>query len=285
MKVYLPCQGGLGNQLFIWAAAHKIASDLKCTVNITYLNKDKAVKDRELFPLKEFCNHNISVSNSIILGKILIYFDVLNHQISKFVNRSLFKSFLSDFNNPHIAPAKWKSKTLIIRGYFQNNNLVNSVSELIIPELNLMLIAQKKIIEMNDYIAIHVRRGDYLESPNFYGILTKRYYDKILSNNKKYVLFTEIKDQVKDFQNDKNVITIIDQQKATVWETLALLADSKTLHMANSTLSWWGAKLSENNNKVITMPFPWNKQGYDFQNLLVSEKFILIKSEFEKNVN
>ena len=179
-------------------------------------------------------------------------------------------------------PKELSARSLLIRGYFQNHQMVAAVMDHISPEIKANLNNQRKKIDMQNRIAIHVRRGDYLKSASYYGILTKQYYFNILESRQGYVLFVENHHQVNDFKNDPNLICIIDEIDADAWETLAMLVDSLELHMANSTLSWWGAKLSENSKKRITMPFPWHNQGHEFQDHLISSKFNVTKSEFEK---
>jgi len=159
------------------------------------------------------------------------------------------------------------------------------VLDQIAPELKAHLNKQVKKIDMKSQVAVHVRRGDYLQAAHFYGILTRQYYSNVIDDDQKYVLFVEDRQQVKDFENDPNLINVIDQKDANAWETLAMFVDSNQLHMANSTLSWWGAKLSENSKKLITMPFPWHNQGHEFQKNLISAKFKIIGSEFEKHGN
>ena len=278
MNIYIPCQGGLGNQLFIWAAAHRISTAFNCTLTITYLDNKKNIENRELFPLIKFCEHNIKISNSAKFGKILNLHDIIQFRMPQ-LKSSLV---INDYKNPHDAPSKFHHKPLITRGYFQNNDLVETVFNQIYPELRAHLSMQSRTIEMQPHVAVHVRRGDYLKSAEFYGVLTKRYYDKILSREDNYVLFTENRQQVMDFKNDSNLISIIDQRKADVWQTMAMLVEASKLHMANSTLSWWGAKLSENKKELITMPYPWHNQGHQFQSNLISKKFEIIQSEFEE---
>ena len=285
MIIHIPCQGGLGNQLFIWSAAHKIASNFNCPVKITYLDHKKSIMQRELFPLIKYCDHSITLSNSLVFGKSLNWFDILQDHVPKFKSNIALKYIMNDYKNPHLAPSELRVRSLVTRGYFQNHEMVAMVMNQIAPELKAYLNKQVKKIDMKSQIAVHVRRGDYLNAANFYGVLTRQYYSKVLGGDQKYLLFMEDKQQVKDFENDPNLIRTIDQKDANAWETLAMFVDSDQLHMANSTLSWWGAKLSENSKRLITMPFPWHNQGHAFQKNLISDKFKIIESEFEKYGN
>jgi hypothetical protein len=285
MIIHIPCQGGLGNQLFIWSAAHKIATSLNCPVKIIYLDHKKSITQRELFPLVKYCDHTITISNSLAFGKTLNWFDILQKHVPKLKSNVALKYFMNDHKNPHSAPTELSNRSIVTRGYFQNHEMVAMVLDQIAPELKAHLNKQVKKIDMKSQVAVHVRRGDYLQAAHFYGILTRQYYSNVIDDDQKYVLFVEDRQQVKDFENDPNLINVIDQKDANAWETLAMFVDSNQLHMANSTLSWWGAKLSENSKKLITMPFPWHNQGHEFQKNLISAKFKIIGSEFEKHGN
>jgi hypothetical protein len=285
MIIHIPCQGGLGNQLFIWSAAHRIATNFNCPVKICYLDHKKSIEQRELFPLIQHCDHDITISNSLVFGKTLNWFDIIQNITHKFESNVALKYLMNDHKNPHSAPTEIRNKSVITRGYFQNNELVAMVMDQIAPELEAQLNKQVKKIDMKPQVAVHVRRGDYLKAANFYGVLTRQYYSNILHGDQKYVLFVEDRQQVKDFESDPNLINVIDRKDANAWETLAMFVDSDQLHMSNSTLSWWGAKLSENRKKLITMPFPWHKQGHNFQENLISTKFKIIESEFERYDN
>ena len=216
---------------------------------------------------------------------MLNWHDMLENLVPRLKLNTVTKYILDDYRNPHTVPKKLHYRPLIIRGYFQNNNIVDTVLEQIAPEIKAHLNRQIKKVDLRFQVAVHVRRGDYLNAANFYGVLTRKYYSNALVGDQHYFLFAENKRQVEDFENDPNMIKIIDQKDANAWETLAMFVDADQLHMANSTLSWWGAKLSENSKKLITMPFPWHNQGHQFQENLISIKFRVIKSEFEKYGN
>ena len=280
MKLRIPCQGGLGNQLFIWVAAHALSKNYDQPVEIVYLDFSTSINYRELYPLQKLCNHRISITESRSFGRSLDWHDRITNKYSITHRISESLGLLDDYENPFLHPESKTKKPKWVRGYFQNNQLIEDNQESV-GEIIALLSSQRRNYDTTNKIAIHVRRGDYSQASDFYGVLTKKYYEKILQNHESYIVFSEKKDHVKDFIDDKKLEIVLDDTSGTVWETLAMMTDTIELHMANSTLSWWGGKLSENQKRRITMPSPWFKYEIDKQELIISDRFELIKSDYE----
>jgi hypothetical protein len=282
MKIRIPCQGGLGNQLFIWVAAHELSKKYEVPVEITYLDTSTSVTSRELYPLQDFCEHRIYITESRSFGRCLDWYDRITNKFKSTLEISDYLGILDDYKNPFLPPEYKVKKPKWVRGYFQNNQLIENNLEPV-EEIKALLSRQSRKYNTTNQIAIHVRRGDYKLSADFYGILTKGYYKKIIGTENEYIVFSEKLDYVKEFMSDKNLRIILDDTSGTVWETLAMMSDALEIHMANSTLSWWGGKLSEDKKRRITMPRPWFKCEYDKQELIVSNRFELVDSDYETN--
>ncbi len=282
MVLRVVCQGGLGNQLFIWAAAHELNRMYGKHVEVTYLDNSMPIIMRELYPLLEFCAHDIGISQSRNLGRYLDWLDRFVSKIPMLRNWGVYDRILDDYSNPHLELTASSNTPFCVRGYFQNNNLVNSNSSAIFPEINAYIDSLKRLEVPKSYGAIHVRRGDYVTARNYYGVLTNNYYKKLTSENMQFVLFVENKSEVIDFEGQDNIRRIVGSDEANAWQTLALMHDAAELHMANSTLSWWAGKISEAQQKRIAMPFPWHSEGYPFQELLISPHFEIQEAEYEK---
>ena len=114
---------------------------------------------------------------------------------------------------------------------------------------------------------MHVRRGDYVNSPNTKAIYTHcdiEYYKKgleiITKKNDNVVLFifsddpTWVKENMKfDFPTN-----YVDHNNADFnYEDLRLMSLCKHNIIANSSFSWWGAWLNENPFKQVVSPKIW----------------------------
>jgi hypothetical protein len=280
------CQGGLGNQLFIWAAAHFLAEKYEELIQITYLARDSASINIELAPLLPLCKHQISVKNDPRLSYFINFVDILSYRlpVSRACLRRMFG--ITDYVNPHENIEIGKYKPRIIRGYFNNNELVESVLPLIEEELKAYICKLNNGEEVKKFGAIHIRRGDYLLAPEIHGILSFSYYMLAMNPKLKYIIFTEdSKDCENLIRSSPQILTIIDGKTHTAWKTLALMTTAKEIITANSTLSWWAGRLAANNGTKVYIPFPWNRNGYSNQQALISKSFSTLKPIYDEVQN
>ena len=117
-----------------------------------------------------------------------------------------------------------------------------------------------------DSVGIHVRRGDYLNEPEYCNICGVGYYknaiEQILSDRKPHVFYIFSNDMqwCKDnierlVGNNKIVYVSGNKGKESCWD-MFLMTYCMDLIIANSSFSWWGAFLNNNINRVIA-PDPW----------------------------
>lgn len=125
-----------------------------------------------------------------------------------------------------------------------------------------------------DDVALHIRRGDYLQASNFHlDLSTTDYYQKSIAlfPGKTFIVFC--KDNQGTDEEDRAWCTeflkdlIPDDQwefaEITNSETddLNLMASCKHIIMANSTFSWWAAFLNPFEGKRIVTPVRWFTDG------------------------
>jgi len=145
----------------------------------------------------------------------------------------------------------------------------------------------KEVIKsVGDCIFLHIRRGDYVATPDHHPTLTIEYYEEALkyfSDNISVLVFSDTLDWVKQqklFENDRFLISenhvkypnkiklgdgSIQQSLVPYWD-LCLMTMCKGAIIANSSMSWWGAWLQNNSGKVIA-PKKWFGKAYYHFNL------------------
>lgn len=102
-----------------------------------------------------------------------------------------------------------------------------------------------------DYVSIHVRRGDYLQHTGSFPPVDINYITKAMemSGSKKFLVFSDdigwCKQNIKgaEFSEGRNTL-----------QDLSLMASCGHHIIANSTYSWWGAYLGHNPDKVVISP-------------------------------
>lgn len=112
-------------------------------------------------------------------------------------------------------------------------------------------------------VSVHVRRGDYLNEENramFGNICTDAYYRKAMELIKEevpdahYYLFSDDVSYVKQkYQGEEFTVVDINHGKDSFYD-MWLMSNCRHNICANSTFSFWGARLNGNEGKIMVRP-------------------------------
>jgi len=140
-----------------------------------------------------------------------------------------------------------------------------------------------KIISENS-VSIHIRRGDYKNHPVL-GLYTETDYFinamDIISTKVENPHFFIFSDDInwckKNFSNIANS-TVVDNNHLYMPYKYDLFLISKCKHniIPNSTFSWWGAWLNNNENKIVLAPKMWTNQCLSNDIDIIPENWIQI---------
>lgn len=231
-------QGGVGNIMFQVAAAY------------TYSKRF----NKELFFCKErtiAVHKNIeSYENSIL--KDLEFSSFIPSQVQ--INENGFHyQELQDY----------PGKNIILHGYFQSEKYFQDHSD----EIRDLFMSYKidiglelqEILKNENTCSIHVRRGDYLNSPNHHPTQNMNYYMRAIKEMPKDSVFLIFSDDIKwckeNFPSLPEKFIFVEGNKD--YEDLYLMTHCKNNIIANSTFSWWGAWLNSNSDKIVVAPKKW----------------------------
>lgn len=159
------------------------------------------------------------------------------------------------------------------RGYWQNYKYFINYRNRILEAFRFKLSLNDKtanvlkILDQQESVSVHIRRGDYLKAPNYTGLCGIEYYTKSIKFIKENVLhphfylFSDdliwsVKNIVPLFQDSE--YTIIDFNRG-IDSPLDMLIMSRCNHniIANSSFSWWAAFLNKSQNAIICAPEKW----------------------------
>ena len=137
-----------------------------------------------------------------------------------------------------------------------------------------------------ELVALHIRRGDYVENP-FYTDLTKTdYYDKAIAQfpGEKFLVFYRDRQGTNDYQDREWVNEWLTQKgvKFELWEgqgevdDLNAMASCKGQIGANSSFSIWAAFLNPNEDKKIIMPSQYYADGIERTKYPEGEGWVII---------
>lgn len=124
------------------------------------------------------------------------------------------------------------------------------------------------IPSMTDAVAIHVRRGDYVDNPLYVNLMETDYYDQAIKMfpNHRFLVFSDdiafCEDKWKG--DDRFSFSYGDEI-----EDMNLMASCKAQIISNSSFAWWGAWLCPDypDNKVIA-PLHWYSDGDNSRTIL-----------------
>jgi len=163
-------------------------------------------------------------------------------------------------------------KNILLYGYFQTEkyfkeyedeirNLFTSYDVDIKEEI-------KNILETKHTCSIHVRRGDYLNSPDHHPTQNMNYYMKAIKQMPKDTVFLIFSDDIAwckaNFPDLPEKFVFIEGNKD--YEDLYIMSHCNDNIICNSTFSWWAAWLNANPEKKVIAPSKWFGPAYENHN-------------------
>jgi hypothetical protein len=293
-KIVVRILGGIGNQLFCYAAARRLA-----IVNDAELVIDSVSGFAYDYVYRRKCQlHHFSIPcREATLSERLWPFSRLRRFLKKWANhfkpfdkRTYIKQRGTDFD-PRILKLKTCGKTVYLDGYWQSESYFEDVKDTIRDDLRVIPPVDATNKEMAARInncmaiAVHFRffdppgvAGQHNISASYY----KRAIDLIESRiySPHYFLFSDHPEIAKAMITiPKARITVISHNKGdeNAYADLWLMTQCKHFIIANSTFSWWGAWLGERADTMVIAPnivirgiTSWGFKG------LIPERWLLI---------
>ena len=248
-------QGGLGNQMFQYALGRALSTRHTAPLRLD-LSWFSTSKNRT-YELDCF-NIPHDVERVEKVGGI---FNFLKQKKSVFVETT------SGFN-PRVFTLP---DGTMLEGYWQSEKYFKDIEGIVRKEFTLKngwgANAKKwaDAITRGESVAIHVRRGDYLEQKHreILGVLSTDYYQKaaeiILSKTKEPIFFVFSDDMAWAKENVRlpSKTEFVSDKHITDAEEMILIGLCKHQIIANSSFSWWGAWLNRNREKIVIAPKNW----------------------------
>ena len=265
-------QGGLGNQLCQWYFAHTISENSQFRIDPLYKMTTLGLRNFELQPLIEKCSHVKYGENQNFLSQFTeSYYRILDSLWEFRVLRRLVEALGYFREDPRFDQGQSERNLRNInyaKGYFQKQSEIEKgfgfVEKELLPVLQGILATLEKRIEIgSNYTVLHVRRGDYEAAkftPIIIGTLSDEYFLRGLEgmDTSNLILLTENREDVTDLVNALNPRMVLDKFDTTPWETLAIMYGASQFLGANSSLSWWGARLCSAKGGQVWLPSQWS---------------------------
>ena len=277
-KVVLRVFGGLGNQLFCYAAARRLS-----IVN----NAELLIDSSSGFKYDSLYKRSYQLENFNILSnkagkryrfepfsKIRRYILRRFNLLFSFSNRSFIQQESIGFDE-RLLSVKFNG-VMYIEGYWQSEGYFKDIEEIIRKDLNItppLDRANQKLkrhIDKVQSVALHVRYFDDPTAKDSFNNASIDYYARAikmmddLHPNSHYFIFSDNPKQALNvIPLSRDRVTCISHNTGDVnaYADLWLMSSCKHFITANSTFSWWGAWLSANSEKCIITPNIAYKKG------------------------
>ena len=254
--------GGLGNQLFQYAAGFSLGKKNQVPFLID-------ISEFSHYKLHAFHLHFFKTSALIATQKELDYFKNKNNK-HKLYNESTY------IYEPQFMALP---DDILINGYWQSEQYFKVYEQDIRKEFSFIIplfgknLEISKLIQSNNAVSMHIRRGDYVANKALHTIfhqLKPAYYEdaaQIIASkisNPHFFIFSDDPEWTKENIHLPYAHTYITHNTpATDFEDMRLMSLCQHNIMANSSFSWWGAWLNTNPEKIVIAPKNWFCDGRD----------------------
>jgi len=245
--IYIHPVGGLGNMFFHIASIYSLAKDNGDELCLLNIDKkiDELINDKR-------CNLKHANDYKFIFNRF---------------HKTTGNKTKQQYPFKHISLKYIKEQEYV--GYFQTEEYFKhrrkEILELLKPSIEINNILEK-YSDLFGNISIHVRRGDFaIRYKGIHPTQSIDYYNQalnILPKDKKILIFSDDLEWCKTNFKDKRCLFIDEIDYISIY----LMSKMKYHIIANSSFSWWGAWLSEYEDKKVVAPNNWfggKKTGLD----------------------
>lgn len=279
--------GGLGNQMFQYAAGRSLAQRLGKPLKLDISSFDS-------YRLRSFELDHFNVRYQLASLDELAQYGVNHHPLINAVNavsrrllqRNIFGNplFYKEHSFHYDREFLNISKDVYLSGYWQSERYFEGIAETIRDDFTLRKLMSDrntsiaKEISVCDSVSLHVRRGDYANNPvtmNYHGLCSADYYHAAISyvarkvKSPHYFVFSDDFDWVRRNINIQSPKTFVDGNNGSQsFIDMRLMSMCKHNIIANSSFSWWAAWLNGNHDKIVIAPRRWfNAAQHDTRDL------------------
>lgn len=284
--IIVKLMGGLGNQLFQYAAARSLAlrhgAELK--LDLSCLEAAQEGDTPRDYALHHFNINGVKASrweSSVMAGEwsnILVGF--IARRLQKALRYCAYRE-----NQFRVNPAFFSlSDNVYLDGYWQSERYFANYEDVIREELTLRTPLSGKNLEVAEAmrgvnaVSLHVRRGDYVTNEKtraYHSVCDDAYYRKaeaLLTQHLQsphFFVFSDDSEWVVNNLKLRCPATFISHNGSAPHEDLRLMSLCRHHVLANSSFSWWGAWLSNRSDQLVVAPGKWfNDSSIDVSDLI-----------------
>jgi hypothetical protein len=251
-------KGGLGNQLFQYAAGKALACQLGSSFFIDTQFYLKSKSNRKL----KLPDIGINAATSNYSKNLRITNKISSQLLPSSINRNInYLNEPADYG--YHAFSCYPAQHVYLDGYWQSEQYFSDIRQELLSEIDLSKIeiaADAVAFPSETTVAIHVRRGDFINS-NSSQALSIDYVQRAMlefGNNVDFMFFSDDINWCKDNFKGDNLAFANNQSDL---QDLKQMSEATHNIIANSTFSWWSAWLNKNESQRVIAPQPWTNEN------------------------
>jgi len=281
--------GGLGNQMFQYAAGLALAEHHRTTLklDVEWFRMDPQYEAHNRYALSCFnITEQFATREEIdrVKGRGLTRSEKMAAAIAgplglQRLAESLRCSGKTYFNRQYFVRDPQfleQPDPCYLHGMWQSESFFKPVENLLRLQFSFRYPPQPEVAEMEKKIRttrasafVHFRRGDYTRNPDFrdkIGVLEMDYYRRAIEelnqrmpNLHLFIFSDDIEAIAKEFTPEQSHTYVRCVAPWHPYDKIRLMAACDHGIIANSTFSWWGGWLNPNPDKIIIGPQRWRK--------------------------
>lgn len=259
-------KGGLGNQMFQYAAARQLSAKLAVPLKLdtAFLQRDTADRTRRDFELDKF-NIQTQIASAKEVEKLR------EKNWTRLFRPNQVKERLFSCRKPFLK----EGNSYYMNGYWQSEKYFKDIADIIRNEfvfkapLNDSYFVQiQRQIDSTNSVSLHFRRGDYVsdkKTSEYHGVCPLEYYERAVEKLSEQLLFPHLfvfSDDiswVKSHFRTRFPTVYVEKSDEALHSDFRLMSRCKHNVIANSSYSWWAAWLNSNEEKTVIAPQQWYK--------------------------
>ncbi len=265
-KVKVLIRGGMGNQMFQVAYAKTLAN--KYGMELEFINFSSNARVQRNWSLSCFGIQPASISR--FAQAILVVEVWLAQKLAKILPGFGFRVLVE--TKEFVGPSKIKFVPNIISGYWQGEKYFLSCQDEIKKIFTFPSLLEKYQLALSKnvdikYVAIHIRRGDYVSDPiakNNHLVCDPDWYEaawRLMRTKLGLCQALVFSDDIEWVRNnvflDGDVVYVDNLPEIPDWIDMARMTNCDHFIISNSTYSWWAAWLGKTEDKIVIAPSNW----------------------------
>ncbi len=288
-QIIVALAGGLGNQLFQTSAALSLRTNetiwldqslgeprlnSKCDAEILSFNLPRYFKKIDKKTEHRFCKKTYRLVLRMGLRKRNGKFRITERFViflAQIVLSCHFKIRCKIICNIGVgfSPLKKSNRSMLLIGYFQSYRyseepkVIEAMKSFELSDSSPKFNLKRSEAQRLEPVIFHVRLSDYLNEPKI-GVVSANYFENAMRkvtklNTNPIWVFSDDPEKAQNFFEYDSLedIEFFGPDDFSTVETLELMKTGSSLTISNSTFSWWAARLSSPQTRIIITPEPW----------------------------